>query len=92
LGIESAKLDLVAAWKDAGIFSARESAALGWAESLTAVAIQGASDEAYESLRVHFTETEAVFLSVAISTINSWNRLDVALRFSPPFPHTPAKT
>ncbi len=91
-GVDSAKLDLVAAWQDAGVFSERESAALAWAESLTAVAIQGASDEAYEALREHFTETEAVFLTVAIGTINNWNRLGVALRFSPPLPHAPART
>lgn len=90
-GVDSTKLDLVAAWHDAGVFSERESAALAWAESLTAVAIQGASDEAYEALREHFTETEAVFLTVAIGTINNWNRLGVALRFSPPLPHAPTR-
>ena len=91
-GVESAKLDLVAAWQDAGVFSERESAALAWAESLTAVATQGASDKSYEALREHFTETEVIFLTVAIGTINNWNRIGVALRFSPQLPHRPART
>jgi AhpD family alkylhydroperoxidase len=83
-GGDAAKLDLVAAWKDAGIFSAQECAALAWTELLTSVATEGAPDQAYAALRRHFTETEAVFLTVAIGTINNWNRLGVALRFSPP--------
>ena len=83
-GVSAAKLDLVVTWKDAGLFSARERAALAWAECLTALATQGAPDDAYSALRAEFTETEAVFLTVAIGTINNWNRLGVALRFAPP--------
>lgn len=61
IGVDAAKLDLVAAWRDAGIFSARECAALAWTELLTSVATQGAPDHAYTALRQHFTETEVVF-------------------------------
>ena len=84
--VEPAKLDLVAVWKDAGVFSDKECAALAWTESLTDLAAQGASDEAYEAVRRHFTETELVFLTLTIGTINNWNRLGVALRFAPPIP------
>jgi AhpD family alkylhydroperoxidase len=84
LGVSAAKLDLVAAWKDAGVFTARERVALAWTELLSNVATQGAPDQVYAALREYFTETEAVFLTVAIGTINHWNRLGVGLRFSPP--------
>ncbi|MGE4530955.1 MAG: carboxymuconolactone decarboxylase family protein [Acidithiobacillus sp.] len=82
IGVEPIKLDLVAGWRDAGIFSAREQAALAWAECLTTLATQGAPDAVYETLRSQFTETEVTFLTVAIGAINHWNRLGVGLRFS----------
>jgi AhpD family alkylhydroperoxidase len=83
LGITADKLDLVAAWREAGVFSAREMAALAWTETLTEMTPEVTSDEAYAELREHFTETEAMFLTVAIGTINQWNRIAVALRFPP---------
>jgi AhpD family alkylhydroperoxidase len=86
IGVDRAKLDLVATWKDAGIFSEKECAALAWTESLTGLPVHGAPDEAYTAVRQHFTETEMLFLTIAIGTINNWNRLGVALRFAPPIP------
>ena len=86
LGMPNQKLDLVAAWREAGVFTEKEMAALAWTEILTDVARQGAADEAYAAVRRHFNETEALFLTVAIGTINQWNRIAVALRFTPPIP------
>jgi len=84
LGVPAEKLDLVAAWREAGVFSAREMAALAWTETLTAISKEAASDAAYAALRAQFSEAEAMHLSVAIGTINQWNRIAVALRFAPP--------
>ena len=86
LGVPQQKLDLVATWHEAGIFSDRECAALAWAESLTRLADRGVPDEAYDAVRRHFSEAEVIFLSVAIGTINAWNRLGAAFRFAPPIP------
>ncbi len=83
LGVPGEKLDLVAAWRDAGVFSAREMAALAWTETLTHMTADIHSDAAYAALTAQFTETEAVFLTVAIGTINQWNRIAVAIRFPP---------
>jgi len=84
LGLASEKLDLVAAWPDAGVFTPREMAALAWTEALTEMRPESTSDQAYAALLRHFNEREAVFLTVAIGTINQWNRIAVALRFPPP--------
>jgi hypothetical protein len=46
----------------------------------------GVSDDAYEAVRKHFSEEEAVHLSVAIANINAWNRLGAGFRFAPPIP------
>jgi AhpD family alkylhydroperoxidase len=85
-GVADRKLDLVAVWREAGIFSPREQAALGWAEDLTAIGPHAASDAAYAAVRAEFSEDEIVFLTTAIATINAWNRIAVALRFPPPAP------
>jgi AhpD family alkylhydroperoxidase len=84
LGVAPEKLDLVAAWREAGVFTPREMAALAWTETLTDMTPEVTSDDAYAALLKHFTETEAMFLTVAIGTINQWNRIAVALRFPPP--------
>jgi AhpD family alkylhydroperoxidase len=86
LGVPQEKLDLVATWHEAGIFSDKECAALAWAETLTRLADRSVPDEAYEAVRRHFSEAELIFLSVAIGTINAWNRLGAAFRFAPPIP------
>src|SRR5690606_20139747 len=64
-GAPQAKLDLIAAWRDAGLFSPRERAALLWTETLTALGREGASDAAWAELRAQFSESEAVALTVA---------------------------
>ena len=83
LGAPREKIDLITVWREAGIFSDRESAALAWTEAVTDLSPAGVADEAYKALLVHFSPSEAMFLSVAIATINNWNRLGVALRFAP---------
>src|SRR3981189_3763848 len=70
LGVQQEKLDLVATWHEAGIFSDKECAALAWGETLTRLADRSVPDEAYEAVRRHFSEAELIFLSVAIATIN----------------------
>lgn len=83
LGVPAAKLDLVAAWRDADIYSSRERAALAWAEALTDFAHGEAMDGAYKTLQQEFSQDEIAFLTAAIANINAWNRISVGLRFAP---------
>jgi len=69
------RLYLVAAWREAPVFTARERAALGWTEALTKLS-QGYPDaQAREALRAQFTEEEQVNLTLMINIINGWNRI-----------------
>jgi AhpD family alkylhydroperoxidase len=86
LNIPASKLDLLAAWHEAGIYSPREAAALDWAERVTLIASHHIDDESYASLSEHFTEREVAFLTTAIGQINFWNRVAAPLRFTPPIP------
>src|SRR5271170_1182165 len=80
------KLDLVAVWRDAGVFSSREMAALAWTEELTNVTPAGVTDGCYQLAAKEFDESELAFLTAAIASINAWNRIAMAFRFTPPIP------
>jgi len=86
LNIPAAKLDLLATWREAGIYSEREAAALDWTECVTLLSQHHIDDEAYASVSAHFSEREVAFLTTAIGQINFWNRVAAPLRFTPPIP------
>lgn len=83
IGVKNLKLDLVAAWHDADIYTARERAALGWAEALTEFADGETMDKAFAALKQEFSQIEIAHLSAAIANINAWNRISVGFRFAP---------
>ena len=83
LGLAADKLHLLAAWHDAPLFDARERAALAWTEALTRLG-DGVADAVHAQARAAFSEQELAYLSAAILSINAWNRLGVAYRFTPP--------
>jgi AhpD family alkylhydroperoxidase len=83
LGVPVDKLNLVVVWREVPQFSARERAALAWTEALTVLA-SGVSDEVYEQARAEFSDAELAYLSSAVASINVWNRLGVAYRWTPP--------
>ncbi|WP_137807810.1 carboxymuconolactone decarboxylase family protein [Pseudomonas sp. G(2018)] len=82
-GETTRRLFVVTAWREAPFFTDRERAALLWTESLTQLSLTHAPDEDYDVVRAQFSEKEMVDLTVAISTINSWNRLAVGFRKTP---------
>ncbi|PQP02675.1 alkylhydroperoxidase [Pseudomonas frederiksbergensis] len=77
------RLFAVTAWREAPFFTNRERAALAWTESLTQLSLTHAPDEDYALLSAEFSPKEMIDLTVAISTINSWNRLAVGFRKMP---------
>lgn len=79
-GESEQRLYLLDGWREASCYSERERAALEWTEAVTLVADGHVPDEVYERVRPHFTEEELVNLTLAIATINAWNRLNVAFR------------
>jgi AhpD family alkylhydroperoxidase len=83
-GMKVEKLALVQAWKEGGsLFSETERAALAWAESVTLVAQTGVPDSAYQAARSVFDEKQLVDLTIAISLMNSYNRMAISFRNTP---------
>ena len=84
LGVKIEKIALVQAWEEGGsLFSETERAALAWAESVTRVAETGVPDSAYEAAREVFDEKQLVDLTIAISLMNSYNRMAISFRNTP---------
>jgi AhpD family alkylhydroperoxidase len=71
------------AWRETPYYTPRERAALEWTEALTLVAETHVPDDVYERVREQFSEDELVHLSLAIVSINGWNRLNIAARTVP---------
>jgi len=74
------RLTLLDAWPDSSRFNEKERAALEWIEEVTLIADSGASDEAYDRLKAQFSEDEIVWLTVAATLINAWNRIAISSR------------
>jgi AhpD family alkylhydroperoxidase len=77
------RMHLLNAWHEAPVFNDRERAALAWTEAVTLVSETHVPDEVYEEARRHFSEKEMVDLTMAVVTINSWNRASIAFRAQP---------
>jgi alkylhydroperoxidase family enzyme len=73
----------IAVWRDSGFFNPRERAALAWAEAVTLLAESHVPDDVYQLAKAQFSEAELVDLTMAVTTINSWNRLAVSFRQIP---------
>ncbi len=71
------------AWRESSFYSDRERAALEWTEAVTNIAQGHTSDPVFDAVRTHFSEKELADVTLAIATINAWNRLSIAARLSP---------
>lgn len=83
-GLSEQWINLICVWRDSPVFGARERAVLGWTEALTNIAQSHAPDADFQPLQDFFTEAEITRISVAIGTINIWNRLCVGFRSQHP--------
>ena len=82
-GEDQRRLDLLQSWHECDLFDEREEAALAWTEALTRVAETHAPATAYELLAAAFDEKERVAVTLAITTINAWNRFAIGFRAVP---------
>ena len=71
------------AWEESPYYTDRERAALAWAESVTNIQDGHVPDAVFEHVRKSFTDQELADLTLAVTAINSWNRLSIAARTTP---------
>jgi AhpD family alkylhydroperoxidase len=73
----------LSAWRETPYYSSRERAALEWTEAITLVADTHVPNDVFERVREQFSDDELAHLTLAIVSINGWNRLNVAARTVP---------
>ena len=78
-GETAVRINLVAAWREAAVFTEAERAALALAEEGTrlADAHQGVSDETWVQVRQHYDDDQIAALVCGVAMINAANRLAV---------------
>src|ERR1017187_3492919 len=83
IGESEQRLCSLDAWRECPYYTARERAALAWTESVTLVANGHVPDAVHEEARSAFDEKELANLTLAVATINAWNRLSIAAPLVP---------
>ncbi|KUI05602.1 carboxymuconolactone decarboxylase family protein [Mycobacterium sp. IS-3022] len=84
-GVDEQKLDLLAAWREAGgLFSERERAALALTEAVTDLRDGPVPDDVYAQAAGVFSERELGQVVAMAVTINAWNRINAAIVQQPP--------
>ncbi len=81
-GESQQRLNLVAAWREATVFTEAERAALELAEQGTRIAdaAGGVTDEAWANAAKHYDEDQLAALVCLIALINAYNRMNVIIR------------
>jgi AhpD family alkylhydroperoxidase len=79
------------AWEESPYYTDRERAALAWAEAVTNIQDGHVPDPVFEHVKNFFNEKELADLTLAVTAINSWNRLSISAR-TVPGTYQPAKT
>ncbi|MFG2088428.1 MULTISPECIES: carboxymuconolactone decarboxylase family protein [unclassified Spirillospora] len=81
-GETSVRLNLVAAWREATVFTEAERAALELTEQGTRIAdaAGGVTDEAWANAAKHYDDDQLAALVSGIALINTWNRMNVITR------------
>jgi AhpD family alkylhydroperoxidase len=81
-GETALRLNMVAAWREATVFTDAERAALELAEEGTRIAdgATGVPDDVWRDAAKHFDEDQLAGLVISICMINAYNRMNVILR------------
>ena len=80
-GETSVRLNLVAAWREATVFTEAERAALELAEQGTRIADGGGvADDVWANAAKHYDDDQLIALVSQIAIINAFNRLNVILQ------------
>ena len=74
------RIDALWDWVNSDAFTPKERAALAWADSVTDIQTRHASDTDYAAVSTFFHEKDLVDLTLAVASINAWNRMSIAFR------------
>jgi AhpD family alkylhydroperoxidase len=70
----------LSAWEESPYYTDRERAAFAWAEAVTACHV---TDEVYGTAKAQFGDEELIDLTLSVTTINTWNRINLSFLNTP---------
>lgn len=79
-GETTQRLLSVSAWRETPYYTTKEEAALAYAEAVTACHV---TDEVYNLAKAEFSDEDLIDLTLVITTINTWNRMNIAFSTVP---------
>ena len=74
------RIEALQNWQGSEAFTPKERAALAWADSVTDIRSRHAADEDYAAVSAFFHDKDLVDLTMAVASINAWNRMSIAFR------------
>lgn len=80
MGEDPQRIHSVIVWRECPYYTDQERAALAFAEALTHASQQDIDDNLYNNLTAYFSKAEIANLTLAVSHINTWNRLNKTFR------------
>jgi len=83
-GLDADVVAQIPAWRESGVFTERERAALELTEAFTFIHDGGIPDDVYDRVGGILSEQEYVALSWLLVSINSFNRIAIAGRYPVP--------
>ncbi|MFT4219439.1 MAG: carboxymuconolactone decarboxylase family protein [Microbacterium sp.] len=83
-GVDADVIAQLAVWRESGVFTERERAALELAEAFTFIHEDGIPDDVYDRVGGVLSEAEYVALSWVLVSINAFNRITIAGRYPVP--------
>jgi AhpD family alkylhydroperoxidase len=83
LGESQLRIDVLRAWREVDLYSARERAALAFAEAVTLIAAEGVPDDVWAEAAAQLEEPELSALWATCIVINAWNRVAITGRTQP---------
>ncbi|WP_149359181.1 carboxymuconolactone decarboxylase family protein [Lolliginicoccus suaedae] len=76
-GEDPRRITVLPAWREAGVFTPGERAALALAEAVTTIQDDSRRDAAFAAAAEHFTEAQVSVLNWTLITINAFNRVSI---------------
>jgi AhpD family alkylhydroperoxidase len=84
LGETEQRLYTLSVWRDTQFFTEEDRAVLAFTEEVTRIGqTQNVSDDVYNELTKHYDDKRIAQLTMAVITINAWNRIGVTMQMFP---------
>ncbi|MBO9572812.1 MAG: carboxymuconolactone decarboxylase family protein [Chitinophagaceae bacterium] len=80
IGETQQRIFLISAWRETDLFTPEEKAILALTEEVTLIHDKGVSDATYKEAEQFFNSEAIAEIIIAITVINSWNRIAVSTR------------